>query len=298
MDSDSELTVVHAETVKEAGLRASPPPERSRGAGDALALHWPEYLMEAAGLGAFMISACLFTVLVEHPASPARQVLPDPLLRRALVGIAMGLTAIAIIYSPFGKRSGAHLNPAVTFTFWRLGKIETWDAVFYVVAQFVGGALGVVVAAALCGSTLIAHDSVNYAVTQPGDAGPWAAFAAELVISFGLMATVLAVSNRRSLNRYTGLFAGALVALYITFEAPLSGMSMNPARTVASALPAASWEHAWLYFLAPPLGMLLAAEAYVRSQGTGSVLCCKLHHENDSRCIFRCNYGRHDRGAA
>jgi aquaporin Z len=186
----------------------------------------------------------------------------------------------------------------VTFTFWRLGKIEPWDAVFYVVAQFVGGLLGVLLATAICGPMLVGHAAVNFAVTQPGEAGPWAAFAAELAISFGLMLTVLTVSNRRALNRFTGLFAGALVALYITFEAPLSGMSMNPARTVASALPAASWDYAWLYFLAPPLGMLLAAETYLRWQGRGSVLCCKLHHENDSRCIFRCNYGKHDGVAA
>ena len=94
----------------------------------ALATHWPEYLMEAVGLGLFMISACAFTVLLEHPASPVRQALSDPWLRRLLIGIAMGLTAVLLIYSPLGKRSGAHLNPAVTLTFWRLGKIETWDA--------------------------------------------------------------------------------------------------------------------------------------------------------------------------
>jgi aquaporin Z len=289
--SASRLTP-HASPVAPAASRL--PPHASRlTAQRALAAHWPEYLMEAAGLGFFMLSACLFTILLEHPGSVMRQALPDPLLRRALIGVAMGLTAIAIIYSPFGKRSGAHLNPSVTFAFWRLGKIEGWDAVFYVVAQFVGGAAGVLLAAVLCGPMLIAHDAVNYAVTRPGEPRPWAAFGAELVISFGLMLTVLVVSNRRRLNRYTGLFAGMLVALYITFEAPLSGMSMNPARTVASALPAAYWAHAWLYFVAPPLGMLLAAEAYVRSQGKQSVLCCKLHHENASRCIFRCNYGRH-----
>jgi len=270
----------------------------SKGVRNSVIRHWPEYLMEAAGLGLFMLSACLFTVLLEHPGSLVRAAVPDPLLRRALIGIAMGLTAIAIIYSPFGKRSGAHLNPSVTFAFWRLGKIEDWDAVFYVTAQFIGGALGVVIAAVLCGPMLLAHDAVNYAVTQPGEPGPWAAFAAELAISFGLMLTVLGVSNQRGLNRYTGLFAGALVALYITVEAPLSGMSMNPARTVASALPAASWRHAWIYFVAPPLGMLLAAETYVRWKGGRLVLCCKLHHENASRCIFRCNYGKHEGEAA
>jgi aquaporin Z len=298
MSNDSEFSLLRAEAVKGAGTDPSTAARRPSGAPSALARHWPEYLMEAAGLGLFMLSACLFTVLLEHPGSVAHQALPNPLLRRALIGVAMGLTAVAIIYSPFGKRSGAHLNPSVTFTFWRLGKVEGWDAVFYVMAQFIGGLLGVLLATAICGPMLIGHSTVNFAVTQPGEAGPWVAFAAEFAISFGLMLTVLVVSNRHSLNRYTGLFAAMLVALYITFEAPLSGMSMNPARTVASALPAASWEYAWLYFIAPPLGMLLAAETYVRWQGKGSVLCCKLHHENDSRCIFRCNYGKHHGGAA
>lgn len=266
---------------------------RDHAAAQALARHWPEYALEAAGLGLFMLSACAFTVLLEHPASGVHAALNDGWVRRGLIGIAMGLTAIALIYSPLGKRSGAHLNPAVTLTFLRLRKIEPWDAAFYIAAQFVGGALGVWLAVQIMGSALIAHAAVNYAVTLPGAPGRWVAFVAELTISFGLMLTVLLVSNRKTLNRYTGLFAGTLVALYITFEAPLSGMSMNPARTVASALPAHVWTDAWLYFLAPPLGMLLAAQAYLLTRGAGAVLCCKLHHDNDSRCIFRCRYGSH-----
>jgi aquaporin Z len=263
---------------------------RTPAALSALATHWPEYLMEAAGLGLFMISACAFTVLLFHPESAMVRALPDGDLRRLLIGIAMGLTAIAIIYSPLGKRSGAHLNPAVTLTFWRLGKIEGWDALFYIVAQFIGGAAGVLLATQLLSRMLIADMAVNYAVTVPGAGGPWVAFAAEAAISFGLMLMVLVVSNRPALNRYTGFFAGTLVALFITFEAPMSGMSMNPARTLASALPAHVWTGAWLYFTAPVLGMLVAAEAYLLWQGQSAVLCCKLHHENHSRCIFRCRY--------
>jgi len=261
-----------------------------RAAAHAVTAHWPEYLMEAGGLGLFMLSACGFTVLLEHPASAVHQALPIPWLRRLCIGIAMGLTAISIIYSPWGKRSGAHLNPAVTLTFFALRKIEAWDAAFYVLAQFVGGTLGVLLAAYVLGPMLIGHAAVNYAVTLPGEPGLWIAFVAEAVLSFGLMLMVLTVSNRPSLNRYTGLFAGALIAMYITSEAPLSGMSMNPARTLASSLPAHVWRDAWIYFLAPPIGMLLAAQAYLLSRGRGSVLCCKLHHENSSRCIFRCRY--------
>jgi aquaporin Z len=266
------------------------PPAWLAGARRALASHWPEYLLEALGLGLFMLSACAFTVLLEHPSSAARQALDDGLLRRLLIGIAMGLTAIALIYSPIGRRSGAHMNPAVTFTFWRLGRVQTWDAVFYVVFQFLGGLVGVLLAAWALGRMLIADAAVNYAVTVSGMAGRWAAFAAELAISCGLMLVVLLASNRPALNRYTGLLAGVLIAGYITFEAPLSGMSMNPARSLASALPARAWADLWIYFVAPPLGMLLAAELYLLWRGQQSVLCCKLHHENDARCIFKCRY--------
>src|SRR5229473_2753635 len=105
--------------------------------------HWPEYLMEAAGLGIFMISASVFTILFEYPDSPVHQAMPSDFLRRALIGLAMGITAIGIIYSPWGKRSGAHLNPAVTLSFLRLGKIQPWDAAYYITAQFLGGLAGV-----------------------------------------------------------------------------------------------------------------------------------------------------------
>jgi len=260
------------------------------GAQRAFAGHWPEYLIEAAGLGLFMVSACGFAVLFEYPGSAVHQAVPEPWLRRVLIGVAMGATAISIIYSPLGKRSGAHLNPAVTLTFLRLRKVEPWDAAFYVVAQFTGGALGVLLACTVVGQMRIADPAVSYVVTLPGAAGRWVAFVAETAISLGLMLVVLTVSNRRGLNRYTGLFAGALVAVYISVEAPLSGMSMNPARTFASALSAHVWTDVWIYFLAPPLGMLSAAELYRSLRGSESVLCCKLHHENDSRCIFRCRY--------
>jgi aquaporin Z len=256
---------------------------------DALRNHWPEYLMEAAGLGVFMISACLFTVLLEHPASPVRQAIVNPLLRLLLIGMAMGLTAIGIIYSPWGKQSGAHINPSVTLAFFRLGKIEPWDAFFYVCAQFAGALAGVLVSAAAVGNS-IADPSVNYAVTVPGRGGPGVAFLAELLISFGLMSAVLMLSNIHRLARFTGLVAGILVATYISIEAPLSGMSMNPARTFGSALPAQFWTALWIYFTAPPLGMLLAAEAYLRVRGAHQVLCAKLDHDNDKRCIFRCNF--------
>jgi aquaporin Z len=251
--------------------------------------HWPEYLIEAACLGLFMISACSFTVLLQHPASAFRQMLPSEFVRRLVTGVAMGATAIALIYSPWGKQSGAHFNPSVTLTFFRLGKIEPWDACFYVVAQFIGGTLGVLFSGLLWGPAL-AEQNVRYAATLPGPRGIGVAFVAEMVISFVMMTMVLNVSNSSQVARFTGVIAGALVATYVTLESPLSGMSMSPGRSFASAAPAGLWNSLWIYFTAPPLGMMLAAQVYLWLRGKDAVFCAKLHHDNDKRCIFRCNY--------
>jgi aquaporin Z len=252
---------------------------------EALRRHWPEYLIEAACLGLFMISAFSFATLLEHPTSPAHQAIANPTLRRLLMGLAMGGTAIAIIYSPWGQQSGAHINPSTTLTFFRLGKVAKWDAVFYVAAQFIGGAAGAV------GATLLlypraAHASVNYVVTMPGVWGDLGAFAAEIIISFALMTLILHMSNHPTAHKFTGLGAGGLVAAYITIEAPISGMSMNPARSFASAFAGHSWSALWIYFTAPLIGMLAAAELYLSHRGISRVACAKLHHDNCKRCIF------------
>lgn len=256
--------------------------------------HWPEYTIEALCLGLFMISAATFASLLRHPASPLSTVgafMPAP-LQRVPMGIAMGLTAAAIIYSPFGRRSGAHMNPAVTLTFLRLGRVEPRDAAAYVASQFLGGSLGIVAATYLLGG-LPSHPAINYVATVPGASGAAVAFAAEAAISFGMMLMVLSTSNTRRFARFTGAFAGTLIAIYITVEDPLSGMSMNPARTFGPALLAHTARSLWIYFTAPLLGMLAAAELYVRAIGAQHVRCAKLHHPVSGSCIFRCRYFVH-----
>jgi aquaporin Z len=257
----------------------------------ALKSHWPEYFMEAAALGTFMLSACVFSVLLEHPSSLIHQSLADlPIFRKALMGLAMGATLIAIVYSPWGQRSGAHMNPAVTVSYLTLGKVALWDALFYIVFQFLGGIAGVLIAGMLIGLPL-QHSAVNYAVTAPGPAGVRVAFSAEFTISFLMMSTILRASNSTRLSRFTPLFAGTLVATFIFIESPLSGMSMNPARTFGSAFSADEWTALWVYFTAPPAAMLLASLVYRFRNGPKVVFCAKLHHRNNQRCIFKCRYG-------
>lgn len=262
----------------------------------ALREHWPEYLIEAWALGTFMICAGAFSTLLGYPGSRWVKALHSEDLRRALIGIAMGMTAVALIYSPWGKRSGAHMNPAVTLTFLRLGKIARWDAAFYVCAQFAGGLLGVLLSAAVLHDAFTAPP-VRYVATLPGSLGAVGAFAAEFVISALLMAVILLVSNSSRHARFTGFCAGAMVALYIAVEAPLSGMSMNPARSFASAFPGGLWQGLWVYFTAPVLGMQAAAAWYLASHGTCAVGCAKLLHAPDQRCIH-CGYRPEARGQA
>ena len=255
---------------------------------DALSNHWPEYVIEGSLLGLFMFIACAAVSFVEHPGSALRKRLRSPIHRRALIGTLMGLTAICLIYSPTGQRSGAHMNPATTIAYFFLGKIAATDAMCYVVSQFAGGVAGVGLARLVL-DPAVSHPSVNYAVTLPGPRGSRMAWAAEFVIAYGMMTMVLMSSNREATAPYTGVFAGFLLFAYITFEAPLSGMSLNPARTLASALAAGEFRSLWVYFTAPPLAMVAAAAVYAAVAGRSEVFCAKLSHPDHGRCIFDCH---------
>jgi aquaporin Z len=254
-------------------------------AADSLRLHWPEYLMEGGEAGLYLFSACAVATLLWHPSSPVQRYLPNDAARRMWMGLAMGVSIIAIVLSPWGKQSGAHFNPAVTLTFHRLRKVALWDTVFYCAAQLLGAVAGVALASlALQGAP--AHRTVHYAATIPGSYGDTVAFVAELAISFILMSAILFASNHGVLAPFTHYFAAILAAAYIAFESPLSGMSTNPARTFGPALYGRYWHALWIYFTAPPLGMLAAAEFFLLARHGKVPYCAKLHHHNDKRCIF------------
>jgi aquaporin Z len=249
--------------------------------------HWPEYAIEAWALGTFMVSAGVFTVLIEHPDFGVRSLIESEALRRVLVGVAMGATAIGLIYSPWGRRSGAQMNPALTLTFLGLGRMDRVDAAFYIAAQFLGGLLGVLLVLALFGARFAAPP-IELVATRPTH-GPVVAFAGEALISFVLVTTVLTLQRRPRLAPFTGLAAGTLVAAFIALEGPYSGMSMNPARSFASAAPAGLWGDLWIYFTAPLAGMAAAAWAHRRAARRADRGCAKYFHARDARCIH-CGY--------
>lgn len=245
------------------------------------------YAMDGALLGLFMVSACVSVVVLEHPRSPVHAALPSAFTRRALIGLAMGLTAIFLIYSPWGKRSGAFMNPAMVLSFARLGKLSLLDALGYTAAQLLGSALGVGLSALALGS-LVRDASVNYVATTPGASGAAAAWLAEFLMGCSLLCVVMSVNRSPRLARFTGVFAAALVALFITFEAPISGMSLNPARSFGSAVVGNVWTGFWIYLSAPALGMLAGVELQRFIVAKHARLCGKLNHGETNDCFVRC----------
>jgi aquaporin Z len=258
---------------------------------DAIALHWPEYLFEGLELGAFMLAACAFGTLLFYPESFVVLSVRSSALRLVLMGVAMGGTAIAIILSPMGRRSGAHFNPIVSFTFFCLGRMHRLDAFLYIASQFAGGAVGVLIARILIGRQL-ASPSVRYVVTVPGHFGVLPAFLAEFLMGLVTMTVVLQSGNRPRLSGITWLLVGLLVATYVIAFSPVSGFSLNPARTISSALFAGVWTAMWLYLTAPLLGMLVAASLFILTSGSEAVLCAKVYHDLHSPCPFHCRFRR------
>lgn len=243
------------------------------------------WIIEGALLGAFMFAVAIFAPPIFLPNSPLQGLLTSDLARSAAMGIVMGLTAIALIYSPLGGRSGAQMNPAVTLAFLSLGKIRPFDAAGYIAGQFAGGLTGVLLGSLVIG-TAFSEPPVHYGVTTPGSEGVVIALLVEIAMSFLIMILVLWCSSVQRTARFTGLLAGMLVALYITFLGRFSGMSINPARSLASALPAHEYQHLWIYFAGPISGTLLAARAFSALKGFfPECHCCKINHRSRVRCV-------------
>jgi aquaporin Z len=220
------------------------------------------YLQEALGLAIFMVSACFFSAMLFSEKSSWYYSIPNDLVRNVFMGVVMGLTALFIFYSPFTSSSGSQINPAVTLTFLRLNKMCRYDAMFYIIFQFIGATAAVYLMQLLMGH-ILTDAPVNSAVTVPGKSGTVWALTTEFIIAFITMAMVLFTADHHKLKNYTRIFAGCFVCAWVILAGPVSGFGMNPARTFASALPAQTWTAFWIYMIIPVAGMLTAAEFYL-----------------------------------
>lgn len=169
------------------------------------------------------------------------------------VGIALtfGLVVMAMIYT-FGSVSGAHLNPAVTLAFRLLGSIGSRDSVAYIGSQVTG--------ALLASSVLwwLFPEDERLGATLP-TGSPMQSFVLEVLLTFFLMLTILRTSGgERETRSLAGIVIGGVVLLEAMFAGPVSGASMNPARSLSPAAVSGHWEHLWIYLSAPVLGAVLA----------------------------------------
>ena len=237
------------------------------------------YLQEALGLGIFMLSACFFGAMLFSPSSSWQQAIASNMASNIIMGIMMGLTALLIFYSPLTAPGGAQINPAVTITFLHLNRMCRYDALFYILFQFTGGTLAVFIMQWLMGN-MLTDAPVHSVVTIPGKMGATAAAITEFCIAFVMMAMVLFTSASKPLKKYTRIFAGFMVCLYVIFAGPLSGFGMNPARSFASAFASGIYTSFWIYCIIPFAGMLAAAEFYLITISIKRKYRLKIVHKN------------------
>jgi len=246
------------------------------------------YASEFMGTAIMLFIGVTAVAVMWAPGSPI-PVVPNPALRRLFTGLLFAGGATAVVYSPLGQISGGHVNPAVTLAFWRMGKVPARDAVIYMVAQFVGAFVGAY-AAGLAWGRLVTV-GVQYAATVPGQGYSVAvALLAEAAITFLLVFTIFVCTNKPKIAPLTGIVCGALVALFVMIEAPVSGTSLNPARTSGPAVLAPAYTALWIYFVGPAAGALIAVAAYRGRWGPHTV-CAKLYHTERYGCPFDgCSY--------
>ena len=169
--------------------------------------------------------------------------------------LASGLVVTAMVYAT-GHISGAHINPAVTLGFALVRRISIRDAGVYWAAQMVGAIVAASLLRLLLGKVSIMG---GHAITID----PAQAVGVEIALSFFLMFVIMAVStDKRAVRHAAAIAIGATVTFDILVGGPLTGGSMNPARTTGPAILAANWQDLWVYWVGPPVGAALAALLY------------------------------------
>jgi aquaporin Z len=217
--------------------------------------------------------------------SPLAHVLPDTSIRRLITGLLFAGSGALVAISPLGKLSGGHINPAVSLAFWMQGKMHHFDLGGYILGQLLGAIVGSLLVVLVWGGQAT---SVGYGTTVPGAGHPlWMAFLAEVSLTFLLVLSIFLFVSHHRLMRWTPLMVWILVAVMVWLEAPISGTSLNPARSFGPALVSWSWSSHWLYWVAPPLGALLAVGAFrLLTAGERDVLTGKLFHVPHYRSVF------------
>jgi aquaporin Z len=245
-------------------------------------VHLSEWAAEGAGTAILLLVVVSVVSLVFGPGSPVAGALPARSPRLLLAGLLIAGSASLVAVSPLGRLSGGHINPAVTFAFWLTGHVHHHDLAGYVGAQLLGAIAGVGVGALLWGSRAVA---VQYGRTTPGPGvGDLGAGAIEMTMTATLLLVIFTLTSRQRLMRYTPLVTWLLVASLVWRLAPLTGTSLNPARSLSPAVFARTFDSLAVYLVAPLLGAALAA-LMVRLRWLRLPLTAKLFHDPDYRSV-------------
>mgnify|MGYP000713509790 CR=1 FL=1 len=162
-------------------------------------------------------------------------------------------TAVACV----GRISGAHINPAVTLGFWASGQFKAKQVAPYILSQCSGGVLASLLLRVLFGNR------ANMGATIPKEGLVYQCLILEIILTFILMFVILNVATgAKEKGIVVGIVVGGVIALEAIFAGPISGASMNPARSLGPAIASMNFTGFWIYLLAPPLGALLAVPAW------------------------------------
>jgi aquaporin Z len=250
-------------------------------------LHWPEYGSELLGTAFLVFIAVSAVTFNLGLGSPLAVVLPNSSARRLITGLLLAGSGSLVAISPLGKLSGAHLNPAVSLAFWLQGKMHLHDLVGYMASQLLGAALGAGLVVLIWRERAA---SVHNGVTAPGVGYPiWSVFLLEMGLTCLLVLAIFLFVSSHRLMRWTPLMTWLLVAFMYWQAAPISGSSLNPARSFGPALVSWFWRDQWVYDLASPIGALLAVVLFrsLSMVGIHDVLTAKMFHAPRYRCIFK-----------
>jgi aquaporin Z len=238
--------------------------------------HWVEWGCELVGTALLLIGGLSAICVDFGSGSAVARLLPDHSARLALTGLLFSGTGALVTISPIGRRSGAHLNPAVTLAFWATRRVHHHDVTGYVIAQCIGALVGTAVVRALWGPTAV---GVHLGVTQPGNGiGAAGAAGVEALMTAALIATILLMVSSRATAPWTPLAVWIVVAALVWQGAPWTGTSLNPARSLAPALLLPELRALWAYLVGPLLGALLAVALVTVLPGV-EPLTAKLYYD-------------------
>ena len=249
-------------------------------------LAWRTYTAELAGTALLVAVGLSIVILNFGRGSPIAQLIPSAGSRRLITGFLFGTTGALIALSPIGKESGAHINPVVTLAFWLMGKLSGTHALGYVTAQLAGGVIG---ALPLLGWGAMGR-SVEFGATLPGSGvDVWQALLGEAVATLALICGVFFFIRHRRIRAFTPALFPVLYAVMVFLEAPVSGTSTNPARSLGPAVISGAWRDWWVYWIGPLTGMLLGVALFRFTWlRRVEIEVAKLYHfEHDPHGIFR-----------